>query len=525
MTHPVKNTAFVIATIFILLMPDFVEAQTNFLCADMFVASTQKSFNSRKVKRYSLWERIENDCPIDVPFELNNAFEGIPRHAQSSLYDLVKGNVKISNQIITPTERQFLQSDFLQANISSDIFGCLTGISYREETFVLNNVDYFGLVSDNLFYLQDELQYSYHARGRAFNCKIVKNPKMLDEILKSPTDIGIVVSIHGGHALGNYLYIEQEQFTSSEYQNIVLNNIDRLKGSQPLRVKTNEFLEVPIFSISFGNVYEDGICGKITKLTLAEEEAFGKQNSKGPGFSAMGQQVVRRLLDKSAGRRILIDISDVSLEARDWYYKYVKDRRFDKDTIPILALSVGISGLSRQDNAYSGTDEKVKNQQSYLNNRQANLSRQDIVEITKGKGLIGISLDRDKLMGRAFQTRYNSTLEGSADRRRVAVDAIVANICKVVQTAQTIDAWNMVCIGSSFDNTCRSLEMYSNSSDMGQLAKDLLVFFESPRDIEGVYTAKEIQQFMYDLQPRDIVERVMYLNSVNFIKKYLPAVE
>lgn len=502
-----------------------IEAQNNTYCVDMFVASTQKAFKSRKVKRYSLWERIENDCPIAVPFELSTAFDGIPRYAQSSLYDLVKGNVKISNQIIAPTERQFLQSDFLQPNISSETFGCLSGISYREETFVLNNVDYFNLVIDNLYYLQEELQYSYHARGRAFNCKIIKNPSMIDNILKSPTDIGIIVSIHGGHALGNYLYIEQDQYNSTEYQNIVLNNIDRLKGSQPLRVKTNEFLEIPIFSISLGSYFEDGICGKAAKFSLAEEEAFKKQTSLGANFSSLGQEVVRRLLTKDNGRRILLDISDISLASREWYYKFVKDRRFEKDTIPILALNVGISGLSSKDNAYSGTDEKLKNQQSYLNNRQANLSREDIKEIVKSGGLIGISLDRDRLMGKAFQTRYNSTLEGSADRRRIAVEAIAANICKIIHMAQTIDSWDAICIGSSFDNTCRPMEMYSTSSDMSQLYKDLVKFFKEPRDIEGVYTAKEIKQFMYDFSAEELVTRIMQRNSINFLKKYLPTIE
>jgi hypothetical protein len=520
----IKSCCFLFIALFCSNLSEAQDAN-NLFAVDMFVGSSQKAFKSRKVKRYSLWERIENDCPLEVPFELNNAFEGVPRHAQSSFYDLMKGNVKISNQIISPTERQFLQSDFLQPNISSEIFGCLTGISYREETFVLNNVDYFNLVIENLYYLQEELQYSYHTRGRVFNCKIITNPDQIPAIMESPTDIGIVVSIHGGHALGNYLYIEQGQYQSSEYKNILINNIDRLKGTQPLRVKTNEFLEIPIFSISFGNYFEDGICGKAAKFSLAEEEAFKEQDNMGNGVSALGEAVIRRLLSKETGRRILLDVSDMSLAAREWYYKFVKDQRYGKDTIPILALNTGVSGLSTKDNAYIGNDEKLKNQQSYLNNRQANLSRQDIREIVRSEGLIGISLDRDRLMGKAFQTRYNSTLEGSADRRRVAIDAIVANICEIIQTAQTIDAWDMICIGSSFDNLCRPMEMFATSADMEQLAKELLDFFENPRDIEGIYTEKEIKQFMYSYSARDIVDRIMYQNALNFLKKHLPKIE
>lgn len=490
---------------------------------DMGVHSTQKAFKSRKVKRHSMWERIENDCGLDleeVPIELTNAFAGISRKNQSSIYDLVKGNVKISNQIISPTERQFMHSPFLTPGSSSKIFGCLTGMSYREENFILNNVGYFGLVLSNLTYLQEELQYNYHKNGRTYQCVVLRNKQNIQEVLNDPTKVGFLISIGGGHSLGNYLYIEQDQVDTDEYKNIVLSNINKLKGSESISDQPNDYLKIPIFSINFGNFFKDGICGKTARFSLSEEEAFKRPTTIDDDITSLGQKAVLQLLDKRKGRRILIDINGMSLRARQWYYKYIKDQRYRKDTIPIIAAGVGISGLSYKDNAYGREDKK-----ELLNHQASNLCRQDLTSILQSEGLIAISLDKNKLMGKEFQRRYDEAIPNSADRRRIAVEAIVGNICKAIHMSNDIEAWNILCISSQFDSHARHLDVYSSSSDMVNLYRDLLEFFENPRDIEGLYSIKEIENFMYNLTPKEIVDKIMYKNALTFIEKNLPEIE
>lgn len=490
---------------------------------DMGVYSTQKAFKSRKVKRHSMWERIENDCALDleeIPIELTSAFAGISRRNQSSIYDLVKGNVKISNQIISPTERQFMHSPFLTPGSSSKIFGCLTGMSYREENFILNNVGYFELVLDNLRYLQEELQYNYHKNGRTYQSILIRTKQDIRSILDNPTQVGFLISIGGGHSLGNYLYIEQDQVETEEYQNIILTNIRKLKGAIPLETSTNEYLDIPIFSVNFGNYFRDGICGKTPRFSLSEEEAFKRPTTIGDEITDLGKSAVRELLDKKIGRRILVDVGGMSLRTREWYYKYVKDSRYRKDSIPIIAAGVGISGLSRKDNAYGRDDKK-----ELLSHQFANLSRQDLIAVLQSRGLIAISLDKNKLMGKEFQRRYDETVPNSADRRRVAIEALVSNICKAIHMSNDIEAWNILSIGSQFDTHARHLDVFGSSSDMVTLYRDLLAFFKEPRDINGLYSAKEIQNFMYNLSPEEIVDKIMYKNALNFIERNLSEIE
>lgn len=490
---------------------------------DMGVYSTQKAYKSSKVQRYSLWERIENDCGLnleEIPIELTGAFEGVPRASQSSMLDLIKGNVKISNQIISPTERQFMHSPFLTPGSSSRIFGCLTGTSYREENFILNNISYFGLVLSNLAYLKEELQYSYNKNGQAYYCDFIRSKDDIEDILSSPSKIGILVSIGGGHSLGNFLYIEQGQVATEEYQTLIVNNIRQLKGSVSITPETEEYLDIPIFSVSFGNYFEDGICGKTNRFSLAEEEAFKRPTNIDADMTPLGQVAVKELLNKERGRRILIDIGGMSLLAREWYYKFVKDERFRKDTIPILVTGVGISGLNKKDNLYGKLDKN-----EFFNHQHGNLCRQDLMAILESEGLIGISLEKNKLMGPKFQERYNSTMPNSADRYRVATEAIVANVCKAIHMSNNIDAWNMISISTEFDAHGRYLEVFGSSNKMVDLYRHLLAFFSKPRDIKGVYTAKEIQNFMYNYTAQEIVDRIMYKNALNFTKKHLQEIK
>lgn len=493
------------------------------LVFDMGVHSTQKAFKSRKVKRHSMWERIEHDCGLDleeIPIELTNAFQGISRHNQSSIYDLVRGNVKISNQIISPTERQFMHSPFLTPGSSSKIFGCLSGMSYREENFILNNVDYFDIVLGHLSYLQEELQYSYHKNGRTYDGLIIRNRDNLRTVLNDPTKVGFVVSIKGGHSLGNYLYIEQNQVDTDEYQNIVLKNVNRLKGAVPLAEDGKEFLNIPIFSINFGNFFADGVSGKTARFSINEEEAFKRPTTIDDDITELGQKVIFAMLDEKKGRRILVDIGGMSLRSRQWYYKHVKTQRYRKDSIPIIATGVGISGLSSRDNAYGKADKK-----EVLNHETTNLSRQDLIAIVQSRGLVGLSLERDRLMGKELQRIYDESIPNSADRRRIAVEALVGNICKAIHMSNSIEAWDMLCISSQFDTHARHIDVFNSSDDMVALYRDLLEFFENPRDIKGLYSVKEIKNFMYNYSAQELVDKIMYKNAMRFLTKHLPQVQ
>ena len=54
---------------------------------------------------------------------------------------------------------------------------------------------------------------------------------------------------------------------------------------------------------------------------------FGAGKGVDEGMTPLGEKAVALLLDKSKGRRVLIDIKHISLKSRKWYYNYLKKLR------------------------------------------------------------------------------------------------------------------------------------------------------------------------------------------------------
>lgn len=497
--------------------------QTVYPLVDMHVYSSQKPFKSKDVKPYNIWEDIEHDCAQGLSDELSLAFNNRLKQSQSNLAKMLRGNVALSKQVISPTEAQLYKNPaFANAN-GLDYFACVRGERYKNGYFVSSYIPYFDRVVEQIRFLQKEGEYKFYLNSRPFLAKVIYDADDVDEVMSNPSKLGLLLSIKGGHSLSKFYtakenrhYLEGDQFKQE-----VLLNVARLKGLKPLKEETEEYLNVPIFSISFSNYFKDGICGKAVLFTEEEENIFGEQQSLGQGFTPAGKEVARNLSENKEGRRILIDVSGMSLESRRWYYNYLRDQRYAKDTIPVLASHVGVSASTWNSDDYTDNRSRLKNQDSYLNNRHANLAREDILQMREAGGLIGLALDKRYLLGPLFRERYEKTISNSAERHDVVIEALVANICQVVFFMQDIQAWDMISISSTFDGPIQHFDAYKDASELNKLADDLIAFFKAPRDIPGVFTAKQIEMFMYNYDAETIVEKIMHQNATSFIKTQL----
>lgn len=506
------------------LLPEILFAQEKPLpLVDFHVYSTHKPFKSRAVLPYNIWEDIEHDCAQGLSEELQVAFANRWKQSQSNLVKMIRGGVTLSKQVIAPTEAQLYKNPAFGNASGADYFACITGEQHKRSYFVNSYVPYFNELVEHIRFLQKESEYNFYLNGRSFNSKVIYTVADVEEALNDPTVLGLLLSIEGGHSLAQFYSSEENQhyLEQKQFQQEVLLNVARLKGLEPLQADTEEYLTIPIFSISFSNYFEDGICGKARLLSPEQEAVLGVQTSLGKGFSSTGKRVVQSLCDRKEGRRILIDVSGMSQKSRQWYYDYLRDQRYNKDTIPALASHVGISGLSWNDADYTDDYAKLMGQEDYFNNREANLARQDILKISESDGLIGIALDKAYLLGPEFQERYDRSISNSAERRDIAVEAIVANICRVIFTVQNIEAWDKICISSKFDGPSQPFDAYSDATKLHQLGDDLLAFFQNPRDIPGVFTAEQIELFMYNYEPEILVRKLLYENATRFIKQQL----
>jgi hypothetical protein len=539
------TTLFLACALFAQILP--AQVNLTFPIIDMGAASSHRYFNlfkARSIARASsgqpinvpIWSQIDCDCNATIPMLSNttgsggrwDVFEDVARHSQSSLLSQVESDVRISNQMLYAIEYPFVMSLLYTNSLIDpmDVYKCFTGVTMNREARTNLNIEYMpSVLIEHIDYLRAELDYPLNKDGKKYECYILERNDNIDSLLKNTQKILWTLSIKGGHILSTGTFLYQGQTDMPDFKTIVFDNIERLKGLKPTYRSSGQAitLTAPIFSISFDGYFADGLCGKSAKFLPVEKDAFAVQDLTS-GVTPVGQEAIVRLLSKENGQqRILIDIVGMNIKSRDWYYSYIKERRYLKDSIPIMAMGVGVNGLKSGDKEYGYEDEVMKeNPPSLLNNRHANLNREDIIQIIQSHGLVGISLERTKLMGGMFWSRYKATIPGSAERRRVAVQAIAANICKFIQVAQTREAWDMICIASQFDLYGRFLEPYSSTDDLPQLGKDLYQFFSNPVAIDGVFTEREIRQFMYGLKAEDLVERIMFRNAYRFMLKHYP---
>jgi microsomal dipeptidase-like Zn-dependent dipeptidase len=305
------------------------------------------------------------------------------------------------------------------------------------------------------------------------------------------------------------------------YQKFYLDNVERLKGILPLKAGSSDYLEYPVLAINLNHFFWNGLCGQARTFSGLQTFIFGAGKGVDEGMTPLGEKAVALLLDKSQGRRVLVDIKHMSLESRKWYYNYLQKLREQGDTVAVFSSHSTAAGLSMNDKAYLDKDNKSKNKNSYLNRWTISLSDEDIHEIHISKGLIGIMLDKYKLIGGLADKLIEETVPGSIQRRRLYAKIIWANVFSCIKAVGKKSAWDIVAIGSDFDGMIVPFETYPRANEMVDLANDLLFFLRNPEPIFDLFSKEDIEKLMFDFSPEEIMQKFMYQNGLDFAVRNL----
>lgn len=264
----------------------------------------------------------------------------------------------------------------------------------------------------------------------------------------------LVFSLEGGHSLTG-----EKKPNEVGFDQEVLDNLQMVKNwTYPVFMLTlchfqynhlaGQAWAIPLPKVTYG----------LLKPVIPHLGTFGK-----PGISPLGKKVVEKALNRTDGKRILIDLKHASVQTRQWYYTYVRNLPDDKP--PIIASHAGMSGIDtfakqlQVNNRNPGeANVKVNGNPKYVrfNPWGINLCNDDIRNIRELGGLIGISLDQ-RIIGSAnksFRKLIKRTLRnaGFADNKKNWHAALfLENVFHIIQTAGNVDMWNQVCISSDND--------------------------------------------------------------------------
>jgi len=305
------------------------------------------------------------------------------------------------------------------------------------------------------------------------------------------------------------------------------------------------------FFITFCHHFWNQLCGQAMSFAKIMNKIANQRLGLGQGFTALGREVMKELLSKENGKRILIDIKHMSPAGRKEYYRYLQLLREQGDFIPIIASHMGVTGkYDTLPNSilHHEMDDKYENYKYHETDMTArsfnfwdiNLSGEDILEIHKSGGLIGLNFDQRILSSceiidnldahsRSFAQTITITNDDGEEieitpelhnilaYRAVWAQPLLENYLFIVRTvleraeSNKEYAWNMVCIGSDFDGFINSIDAFCHCEDFQILSYVLTEHLKLRAQYDPVLQNKD---------PHEIVQDFMYKNALRFLDKH-----
>jgi hypothetical protein len=410
---------------------------------------------------------------------------GICRYRQSDFTSMTNGQIKIACVSLYPVEKEFF--DIKRRNLKP--FDGIIG----EFASMFGKSRVAGIMDPEFNYFTDlckEYQFLIQLDGKETNARTYK---MLPDAsqLTMKTNLLIIPSFEGCHS-----------FCEG-------NNPEAPEGWKNLKanVKTVKDWQSPPLFVTFAHHFYNGLCtharslfemsGKLLDQKRGMRDTGITPSDSLPPISERGWELIGLLLSKDNGRRILIDVKHMSLEARKEYYDFLKQQ---KDNIPVVYSHGAMA------------DEEDK--------YEINLHVEDLDMIYKTEGIIGLEMDQ-RILG------YNKHRLGKTIKRRIRPETqyyddavyfwrqikVIAEYAYV--TGHKEDPWKCIALGSDYDGIINPLNAYPDANWLAVLYQQLIVHLTQYWQQPGAVIPAPAGQ-----DAADIVYRIMYKNAYDFIVKH-----
>ncbi len=507
--------------------------------------------SGRNHQRHTPFESYRNEIQGLLLQMLESKIEnlsGINLATQSNFDHLSQGKVRVVVANFTPLEKAFLfgnmdtgsfkddslkdlvmEHDTLWDNtLKGKVINALTGFEVDDVEFIKRDmVNYFtqGLVPEYEYLIKFN---NFQIPGKNYSIRLVKNYEELEATLAGDdTTICVVLAIEGAHCLDNVVPDKVSLFSNQGKSHktdptdltpliVYENNINQMK----------QWAYVPLY-VTLNHHFWNKLGGHAQSLTKMLGTLVSQQEGLNEGLKELGKEVCKRLLNKTNGPRIYIDIKHMSPLCRKNFYAFIEMEYWNKqDIFPIICSHTGIVSKNKTlDQLIALHDDSELNDPSnYLHECSINLCEEDIQLIAKTKGLIGIQLDEKRIMGKEIiNVIKNNPTAGSLDLRKQYIKILAANLFEVVKAVGDSSGWYLLSIGSDYDGLINHLDFYPDSSYMQTLKNDLLIFLENPEEIfqEGFnyrLTIEAIKELMFELSAQEITDQVFAGNAMEFLR-------
>lgn len=453
--------------------------------------------------------------------------------SQASLEQCKKGSNKVLFLTMYVPEKQMIDFRnifklFSNSEKMTNYMSRITGIDkdimlgYEEEMEKKQSIKYFDELQNEYNYLRkQELSSPKHT------FVIARNYKHLKKNLANPNTVIGIISLEGLHCLSNHS-TEEDLYVSSD----IMNNTSHPVYQKYLETYRKNIKTVkqwgggqhaPVYATlthSFWNMIagQAPIVGKPARA-LAIKQKQGLDES----FTAFGKNVLNMLLSTENGRRILPDIKHLNTKSRKEFYGIWENYCAKGDSFPIIFSHATVNGKKYlKGKSDFESPHKKSDYRGAFNKGSINLYDEDIYYIHKSKGLIGMMLDKKRLLGKrtkhvVHKAEKKATME---DLAKTYIQVWMGQVFYIVEQCQAKSAWDIICIGSDFDGAISSMETFSNASSYPKMAELLYDFLENGSFDKIGLSREKIETLKFGLSSKLLVEKLMYKNVETFLSQH-----
>lgn len=475
----------------------------NFI-VDLHCHPNIKAFNSgHPHPEKNMWEPIYHKTNQNKFAErIERISRQVLKESQCNLYKLAEGNVRLFNISLYPIEKGFLKlrnvPRLLLGKENVDIMHeVILGFHPKRIAYLKKSHNYYQDLTDEYCYVRDSQGMSPDGK---YEFRLAGNYKELKTLLKKKNTLVGIISIEGAHVFGTVgttfdaLSLEEQKTIMSE------------------RIREVKAWEYPPFTINLAHHFWNNLCGHATSFKMPSSALLNQNKGKDKGITPLGWHVIRELLSRENGKRILIDTKHMSAAARIEYYAFIDNYNAlnPADKIGIVFSHAGVNGFSTLESSVREKDTMRKARHHRLYKWSINVSNDEVNHILASNGLIGLMMDKGNLGG-LNEVREVSGITDTGKMRKAFSKLFWDNVFQIVKAAGCKEGWDIVSLGTDYEGTITHMDPYESSAKLPLFASDLQQYLE-----ETDYRS----ELWYGYSPAKLVSKIMRENAMKFYERY-----
>ena len=459
-----------------------------------------KSFNSQaginssnRNRQNSLWY---TDAPSLLD-KLANITTSLTKFRQADFTTLAKGGAHTIMVSLCGLEKGFVMTK-MGTQLPGDLLNNLViGMGKKRIDYVQKMDNYFtDLEMEYQFYRQLD-GHKLKINGLWHQYKIVSSFAELETDTEPDIrTVYIILTIEGGHVFNTGLQRMKKTASSTE----VLANVERVKK-----------WDHRLFFMGLTHHFDNELVGHAKSLSGIVSKLCDQNDRMNEGFSDLGWQVLKELLDNTDGKRILIDLKHMSVKAREEYYHFL-EQEFPDEIIPLVISHGAVTGFRSRRQL---VEDDLFNYGKFQSN-DINFYDDEILRVAQSGGVFGIQFDERRVASKHELKKSGPFLS----RRKMLFHKSKLLWNQIEHVAWVLNrhgqfAWGIQCIGSDYDGMINPLNGFWTAEAMplfdSYLEKHAFNFLNS----EGAQSLKEFNK----IKASDIVDRFMKENAYEFLKR------